>query len=61
MEINAHQLSSACHGTLSWTNPAVPGVLVPGESFDVTLDNDGRARGTATATCPTTRSHFGIF
>jgi hypothetical protein len=43
VEINAHQLSSACHGTLSWTNPAVPGVLVPGESFDVTLDNDGNA------------------
>ena len=43
VEINAHQLSSACHGTLSWTNPAVPGVLVPGESFNVTLDNDGNA------------------
>jgi hypothetical protein len=43
VEINAHQLSSACHGTLSWLNPAVPGVPVPGESFNVQLDNDGNA------------------
>jgi hypothetical protein len=47
VEINAQQLSSACHGTLSWysataTEGTAPGTGV-GETFNVVLDDDGNA------------------
>jgi hypothetical protein len=47
VEINAQQLSNACHNTLSWysatgTDGTAPGTGV-GPTFDVYLDNDGNA------------------
>jgi hypothetical protein len=47
VEINAQQLSNACHGTLSWysataTAGTAPGTGV-GQTFNVYLDNDGNA------------------
>jgi hypothetical protein len=42
--LTADELSSRCHGTLSWASPPLtPGPLTPGPSFDVVLDNDGEA------------------
>jgi len=40
--IVSDQLSNACHGTLSWSSP-YPYAPVTGNSFTVTLDNDGNA------------------
>jgi len=40
--ITSDQLSNACHGTLSWSSP-YPYLPVTGNSFTVTLDNDGNA------------------
>jgi hypothetical protein len=47
VEINAQQLSQACHGTLSWysataTAGTAPGTGV-GDTFNVILDDDGNA------------------
>jgi hypothetical protein len=47
VEINAQQLSNACHGTLSWysataTEGTAPGTGT-GETFNVYLDDDGNA------------------
>jgi hypothetical protein len=47
VEINAQQLSNACHNTLSWYSPTGTEGTSPGtgtgESFDVYLDDDGNA------------------
>jgi hypothetical protein len=47
VEINAQQLSNACHGTLSWYSATGTGGTAPswgaGQTFNVVLDNDGNA------------------
>lgn len=44
VELFSPQLSGACHGTLSWAQAAFfPQNTGVGESFDVTLDDDGNA------------------
>lgn len=47
VEILTPQLNNACHGTLSWFSPTATGGNAPGtgtgETFTVTLDNDGNA------------------
>jgi hypothetical protein len=47
VQINAPQLNNACHGTLSWYSATATGGTAPGtgqgESFTVTLDNNGNA------------------
>jgi hypothetical protein len=47
VQINAPQLNNACHGTLSWFSATATGGTAPGtgsgESFTVTLDNNGNA------------------
>jgi hypothetical protein len=42
VEIHSPQLNNACHGTLSWAQPPAP-PSGQGESFNVTLDNNGNA------------------
>jgi hypothetical protein len=47
VEINAQQLSNACHGTLSWYSATATLGTAPGwgtgDTFNVVLDNDGNA------------------
>lgn len=47
VQINTPQLNNACHGTLSWYSATATGGTAPGtgagESFTVTLDNNGNA------------------
>jgi secreted trypsin-like serine protease len=47
VEINAQQLSNACHGTLSWYSATATDGTAPGtgdgETFNVYLDDDGNA------------------
>lgn len=43
VEINAHQLNNACHNTLTWAQPPGVPTLVPSDSFNVQLDDNGNA------------------